>query len=118
MQAGDILPLYGARMVAPALVTGALYDAGEYPAAVQVDAGGQIVGELWELPDPAIFQPLDEYEEYQEGDPDSLFVRELVTPTRLDNGKKEPAWAYFYTNPVHGLSRIELGDYRKVIARR
>src|SRR5437870_9192053 len=98
MQAGDVLPFVGARYVAPASITGALYDIGEYPAATRsaIGEGSSIVGELWELSDPETIHLLDEYERYDPGDPKSLFRRETVMARRLDTATTQEAWAYLY----------------------
>ena len=79
----------------------ALYDLGQYPAAVHAD--GTIVGELCELPHPAVLTALDEAEGVH-GDP-PLYVREKVEV------EGQNAWIYVYDRPVGAAPRIASGDW-------
>jgi gamma-glutamylcyclotransferase (GGCT)/AIG2-like uncharacterized protein YtfP len=79
----------------------ALYDLGRYPGAVR--APGTIVGELCELPHPAVLTALDEVEGVHEDPP--LYRREQI---ELEG---QPAWIYLYDRPVGSAQRIVSGDW-------
>ncbi|MHC4956362.1 MAG: gamma-glutamylcyclotransferase family protein [Planctomycetota bacterium] len=81
----------------------ALYDLGKYPGAVHAD--GTIVGELCELPHPAVLAALDEAEGVH-GEP-PLYLREQV---EVDG---QAAWIYVYDRPVGDAPRIRSGDWLK-----
>jgi gamma-glutamylcyclotransferase (GGCT)/AIG2-like uncharacterized protein YtfP len=84
--------------VRPAVVRGALYDLGAYPASV--DGADLVRGELWEMRPQDVgraLEVLDEVEGYAQR-PDDLFVRRLVR-CDLDNGRSVAAWSYFYAQP-------------------
>lgn len=93
-------------------VPGVLYDFGAYPGAVpSEEPGRRIVGELYELPDPAaMLPPVDRYEGCS--DDDELpheFERELVD-VRMDDGSQVRAWIYWYRPRPQGRE-LESGDY-------
>src|SRR5438309_8776532 len=82
MEASDLLLKQGARLLGRAAIPGRLYDLGEYPAARPAEnAGETILGELYELKRPEKITQIDEYEDYQPGDPNSLFTREEIQAT-------------------------------------
>jgi len=88
-----------------------LFDIGIYPAAIPAP-GSRVHGEVHRMLVPDTVLPaLDEIEDYRHDKPDaSLYVR-LETPVRLDDGREERAWVYFYNAPLGGAPRIESGDY-------
>jgi gamma-glutamylcyclotransferase (GGCT)/AIG2-like uncharacterized protein YtfP len=93
-------------------ITAALYDLGIYPAAVPASDDSIVWGELYELHDPpSVLAALDEIEGYRPAEPDrSLYTRALTNVT-LEDGRVEPAWAYFYNAPLGRAQRILSGDY-------
>ena len=108
----------GARLMGTGRIRARLYDLGEYPGAVPSDSNPDdyIVGELYELRAPErAFQLLDQYEEYSPAEADnSLFIRKIA-PVRLDDGRRETAWVYFYNRPLRRARLIPTGDYREKV---
>ena len=116
MNAYELLAGTGARFVAEASIQGRLYDVGDYPAVVKVnEADASVAGELFVATD-ATMAAVDEYERYRPEDARSLFVREVTTASRKDNGEVVDAWAYFYNQSQRGrlspAKRIKSGNYR------
>lgn len=93
-------------------IQAALFDLGIYPAAVPTNDGSSVWGEVYELRDPpAVLAALDEIEGYRVSEPErSLYTRVLAEVT-LEDGRTQPAWAYFYNAPLGRAQRIASGDY-------
>jgi gamma-glutamylcyclotransferase (GGCT)/AIG2-like uncharacterized protein YtfP len=93
-------------------IRGALFDLGDYPAAVAAP-DGRIWGEVYELEDAkAVLTTLDAIEGYRQEEPDrSLYTRARADVTLAD-GSSRSAWVYFYNAPLGGAPRIPSGDYR------
>lgn len=103
------------RFVGRGRIKGRLYDLGEYPGAIPVDAPGEeIAGELYQLGDPERQLPkLDELEEFDPAKPEqSLFVRRLAD-VDLDNGQRVKAWVYFLPRRPGKARLIAGGDYAR-----
>ena len=93
-------------------INAALYDLGIYPAAVPVSDDSTVWGELYELHDPAsVLAALDEIEGYRAAEPDRGLYTRTLTNVTLQDGRVEPAWAYFYNAPLGRAQRIPSGDY-------
>jgi gamma-glutamylcyclotransferase (GGCT)/AIG2-like uncharacterized protein YtfP len=127
---GDLLAVYGELLSAPDLrqgpqleshcrlvgscwIPGVLLDLGKYPGLVFGE--GQVLGELWEIGDPTLFEELDEFEGYDpDREDDSQYVRrrmELIEPAGT-------AWVYAYSGSGEGHQRVESGDWRGHLADR
>ena len=127
---GDLLAAYGellSRLDAPqpsglkhglvlrgsCWIPGVLYDLGEYPALVP--GNGQVLGELYEVNDPGLFEELDWFESYDRGrQADPEYVRRqipLIEP-------EIEAWVYMYDRDPTGYPRVESGDWRGHVADR
>ncbi len=93
-------------------ICAALYDLGIYPAAIPTNDSSIVWGEVYEMHDTAaVLSTLDEIEGYRSTEPErSLYIRVLTNVT-LEDGRVEPAWAYFYNAPLGRAQRIESGDY-------
>jgi gamma-glutamylcyclotransferase (GGCT)/AIG2-like uncharacterized protein YtfP len=93
-------------------IRAALYDLGIYPAAIPVDDGSVVWGEIYEAGDlQAVLAVLDEIEGYRPSEPDrSLYTRVLADATLAD-GMVVKAWTYFYNAPLGQAERIDSGDY-------
>lgn len=78
-----------------------LYNLGRYPGAVR--GPGTILGDLCEIPSPALFVTLDEVEGVHTLPP--LYTRERVTVEGIS------AWIYVYDRPVDDAPRIRSGDW-------
>jgi len=93
-------------------IQAALFDLGIYPAAVPTNDGSTVWGEVYELHDPVtVLATLDEIEGYRVSEPErSLYTRVLAEVT-LEDGRVQPAWAYFYNAPLGRAQRIASGDY-------
>jgi gamma-glutamylcyclotransferase (GGCT)/AIG2-like uncharacterized protein YtfP len=93
-------------------MTAALYDLGIYPAAVPADDDSTVCGELYQLHDaPAVLAALDEIEGYRPAEPERSLYTRVISDVTLDDGRVEPAWAYFYNAPLGRAQRIMSGDY-------
>lgn len=110
---GRLLADYAER-IGPAVVRGAMYDLGAYPAAVPEGAGDaalaaarggsrEIRGELLRLRDPSLLRTLDLYEGFE-------FVREQRT-VELWDGSPVEAWVYVYHGPLDGAPRVASGSW-------
>jgi gamma-glutamylcyclotransferase (GGCT)/AIG2-like uncharacterized protein YtfP len=93
-------------------IRAALFDLGIYPAAVPANDDSTVRGEIYEISNaPAVLAALDEIEGFRASEPDrSLYLR-TRTDVVLDDGRVQPAWAYFYNAPLGRASRIASGDY-------
>ncbi len=115
MEASELLSRR-ARFLSRGAIRGQLYDLGPYPGAIRSNSPNEhVTGELYELRDTRVIEEIDEYEDYDPSNPDSLFTRELVT-VRLSGHERRAvkAWTYFY-NPkrsLKGAKKIVSGDYR------
>jgi gamma-glutamylcyclotransferase (GGCT)/AIG2-like uncharacterized protein YtfP len=100
------------RHVGRAKVSGRLYDFGEYSGAIPDSTQVKlVVGELLELPDEAVLNKLDRYEEYDPNDSHaSLFVRRRVQAT-LENGEIVNAWIYIYNRDPGDAPVIKSGEW-------
>jgi len=85
-------------------VAGKLYRVTWYPAAVP-DETGRIVGDVYELPDPAeeILASLDAYE--------SDAYERAIVPVPLADGRVVDGWIYWYVASTDRLVPIPSGDF-------
>jgi gamma-glutamylcyclotransferase (GGCT)/AIG2-like uncharacterized protein YtfP len=94
-------------------IEGALFDLGIYPAAVPA-TDGRIRGEVYRMLDvPGVLKALDDIEGYSPDEPDRGLYMRAEIPVRMEGGRVEFAWAYFYNAPLGNAPRIESGDYRE-----
>lgn len=93
--------------------SGILYAVSWYPGAIYVpDSQKRVFGEIYRLSAYANLLPeLDEYEDINEDEKLSLYVRRMV-PVTLKNGSVLNCWTYLYNQPIVGLKEIESGDFR------
>jgi gamma-glutamylcyclotransferase (GGCT)/AIG2-like uncharacterized protein YtfP len=109
----------GRQRVDPALtylgrgaIRAALFDLGIYPAAVPAQDQSLVWGEVYRTDDPStVLATLDEIEGYRPGEPDRSLYTRVQTEVTLEDGRVQPAWAYFYNAPLGRAQRIESGDY-------
>jgi len=88
-----------------------LFDLGIYPAAIPA-SDERVFGELYRMSDAdSVLAALDEIEGYRPSQPDASLYTRVETPVTFDDGRVEPAWAYFYNAPLGQAQRIESGDY-------
>jgi gamma-glutamylcyclotransferase (GGCT)/AIG2-like uncharacterized protein YtfP len=101
------------RYVGRGTIRAALFDLGIYPAAVPADGDSSMVwGEVYEATDPSsVLATLDEIEGYRASEPERSLYTRVQTDVKLDDGRVQPAWAYFYNAPLGQAQRIESGDY-------
>ncbi|MCG2614450.1 gamma-glutamylcyclotransferase [Terrimonas sp. NA20] len=96
-----------------ATVQGKIFDMGEYPAAVPVNDGSVIVGELYSIKNEREFAwaicQLDDYEGvHVEAHESPQYRREIVQVT--SGGSTIPAWIYWFNGDVHGRPLVASGD--------
>lgn len=102
------------NLLCNAKAKGILYDMGNYPVAVGTAENKFIVGELYEIKEPAAFDfiiaQLDDYEGLNgEADEISLYERKLIEVDA--NGSNEKAWVYWYCgNDIHNKPQVASGD--------
>ena len=106
--------------VAEGTVHGALYDMGNFPAALPAQ-DGKIIGELYRIKEPAemswALAQLDDYEGLNtEAGETPLYRRERVEVT-TENGT-ELAWIYWYNGEANAYSRIDTGDVLEYLQRK
>jgi gamma-glutamylcyclotransferase (GGCT)/AIG2-like uncharacterized protein YtfP len=100
------------KPVAPAQVSGRLYDLGSYPAVTIGSTDRMIRGELVEVDSDATWRALDEYEGCpQAGGGDGLFCR-VRTVATLESGESVDCWIYIYNRDVSTANVIESGCWR------
>ena len=93
-------------------IKAALFDLGIYPAAIPVDDNSAVWGEVYATLDaPAVLAALDEIEGYRPSEPERSLYTRVRTDVTLEDGKVQPAWAYFYNAPLGQAQRIMSGDY-------
>jgi gamma-glutamylcyclotransferase (GGCT)/AIG2-like uncharacterized protein YtfP len=95
------------HVLGPAAVAGRLHDLGAYPALTEGNVA--VVGELYEVVDPAVGDVLDPFEGYDPADPESSqYVRERVT---LISPPGVEAWVYRHREPLDDASLVRSGDW-------
>ena len=93
-------------------IRAALFDLGIYPAAIPVEDGSKVWGEVYQTSDvTAVLTVLDEIEGVRPNEPDRSLYTRVLTDVTLEDGRVETAWAYFYNAPLGRAQRIESGDY-------
>lgn len=105
--------------VGPARTRGRLFHLGEYPGMTVSEGDAEaVIGELYELRDPAATWPiLDSYEGCGVGDtPPFEFERRLIR-VRMDDGHSTQAWAYIYRGDTANKPEIVSGDYLQPVNR-
>ena len=105
------------RRIGPARIRGRLYDLGDYPGAIFDPASTTwIHGEIFEIPDNAVLQAIDRYEEFDDSNPrTSLFIRTRV-PARLRDGHDVESWAYLYNRDPGDAPLVTGGSYSRTAA--
>lgn len=99
-------------LVGRGAIRAALFDLGIYPAAVPADDDSRVLGELYEIEDSqSVLAALDEIEGYRPNEPERSLYTRVLTDVTLENGRVQPAWAYFYNAPLGRAQRIASGDY-------
>jgi gamma-glutamylcyclotransferase (GGCT)/AIG2-like uncharacterized protein YtfP len=94
-------------------VRGQLFDLGEYPGGVVgEDFETNIVGEIYELPEPReVFSILDRYEGFVPGELEASLFARVQAPAILPDGGQLSCWLYAYNDWVATGRLIESGDY-------
>jgi gamma-glutamylcyclotransferase (GGCT)/AIG2-like uncharacterized protein YtfP len=123
VKAGDLIAVYGLlragetgfaqfglahafKDAGPCVIAGELWDLGRYPGLV--DGEGRVLGELFEVIDPAVIGKLDAFEDYWPGDPArSRYDRRKVHLLEPDR----QAWVYVWRLALDHAARIETGDW-------
>jgi gamma-glutamylcyclotransferase (GGCT)/AIG2-like uncharacterized protein YtfP len=94
-------------------IEAALFDLGPYPAAVPAPHS-RVWGEVHQMLDvPAVLTALDGIEGFTPEEPENGLYTRAEIPVRLEDGRVEFAWAYFYNAPLGNATRIDSGDYRE-----
>lgn len=100
-------------LLADARIKGALFDMGDYPAAIPVETDNYIIGELYHIKNPDEFSwamaQLDDYEGlHTENNEPALYRRELSTVYVGDQPTQ--AWVYWFNGDVSGKPAVSSGD--------
>ncbi len=105
-------------LISEAKVKGRMYDLGSYPAAIPTNDDAFIIGELYDLKNPADFswaiEQLDDYEGLnpEEGEA-KLYRRELTEVFYKD--QQTTAWIYWYNEAIEDQPLIISGDILEFI---
>ena len=103
----------GLRLLGSCWIPGDLYEIGEYAALVP--GQGQVLGELYEVTDPSVFEELDWFQTYDRGrETEPEYVRRRVALIEPET----EAWVYVYDRDPSGHPRVESGDWRGHLAER
>jgi gamma-glutamylcyclotransferase (GGCT)/AIG2-like uncharacterized protein YtfP len=103
----------GLRLRGSCWIPGDLYDLGMYAALVPGD--GQVLGELYEVTEPDVFEELDWFQAYDRGrQPEPEYVRRRVSLIE----PQVRAWVYVYNRDPAEHDRVESGDWRGHLAKR
>jgi gamma-glutamylcyclotransferase (GGCT)/AIG2-like uncharacterized protein YtfP len=103
----------GLRLRGSCWIPGDLYDLGMYAALVPGD--GQVLGELYDVSHPDLFEELDWFQSYDRGrQPEPEYVRRRVSLIE----PQVRAWVYIYNGDPTGHVRVESGDWRGHLAGR
>lgn len=99
-----------ARHVGPARAAGRLYRVEDYPGFVPGE-GGQVLGDLFLLADPAA--SLAWLDDYEQCGPAFAPPQEYGRVAMRVDGPQGPveAWTYIFLHTTDGLERIEGGDF-------
>jgi gamma-glutamylcyclotransferase (GGCT)/AIG2-like uncharacterized protein YtfP len=94
-------------------VPGKIFDMGEYPAAIPVNDGSVIIGELYTIKNEREFAwaicQLDDYEGvHVEAHELPLYRREIIQVNI--EGSAVPAWIYWFNGDVTGKPFVASGD--------
>jgi gamma-glutamylcyclotransferase (GGCT)/AIG2-like uncharacterized protein YtfP len=96
------------RFVCESQVQGSLYDLGSYPGLKE--GTGLVLGEVYEVLHPDVWEILDPYEDYFPGqETSSLYLRQSIELM----GEPGYAWTYVYNQPVDEDRFIQDGDWRR-----
>lgn len=103
-----------ATSLGSAKARGALYDFGSYPGAIFDDRHpGEIVGEVFAMPDDArLLAALDAYEGIA-GEEEGGLYRRIEIALHLPDGKQVMAWSYELVETPPASRRIPSGDWLK-----
>ena len=96
------------RPLGSGMAWGRLYDLGEYPGMIFGGAEAEFVaGEVYEVPDAALWAELDAYEGFDPASPESsLFVRKMERVRLVETGAKLLCWVYEYRRAVREDQRV------------
>ena len=101
------------QLIGMGRVKGKLFDMGSYPAARPFDGETFVIGELYTARHPSEFDwaigQLDDYEGTSGESDEVTFYERKVAEVFID-GKKVPAWIYWYTGNTDGKPEIPSGD--------
>jgi gamma-glutamylcyclotransferase (GGCT)/AIG2-like uncharacterized protein YtfP len=94
----------GWKYVGQAKIGAALYDIGKYPGAVKDRSGREVIGDVFQVHDPAhVFKVLDAYEGKE-------FVRRKGKVS-MRRGDTLTTWIYYYEPNPAGKRLIKQKDY-------
>jgi gamma-glutamylcyclotransferase (GGCT)/AIG2-like uncharacterized protein YtfP len=94
----------GLEYVGQAKLGAALFDIGRYPGAVKDRSGKEVIGDVFQVHDPAnVFRVLDAYEGKE-------FMRKKGK-VQMRKGGELNAWVYWYTPDPAGKKPIRYKNY-------
>lgn len=105
------------RFVGNGFFQGNLYDLGEYPGAkLNRKTGGKVLGQVWELKDPAgIFPQLDYYEGIGPAYAEPTEYRRALVPVQLEGDLILNSWVYLYNWKATGRRKVLSGNYSEYL---
>ena len=103
--------LQQATLLGPAQMPGRLYLVGEHYPGLVPEGDGQVIGELYRLPEAMSLEELDEYEGCSAGDSEPHEFVRTMGEAALPGGERVQTWYYRYNLPVQDNQRIPSGDF-------
>ncbi|HMV50742.1 MAG TPA: aminotransferase class III-fold pyridoxal phosphate-dependent enzyme, partial [Blastocatellia bacterium] len=98
------------RKVGSGTVLGQLFDLGDYPGAVlDENSTSRVIGDVYELRDPAALATLDEYEGFDADAPEQSLFHRVRTEVKMAEGGTQPSWIYVYNRDVSNLTPRKAG---------
>ncbi len=107
----EVMPLL--NYIGPAQINGYLFNVGRYPGFVPDALGGQVYGEVYELPEEhnQLLALLDDYEGIGEHHREPYEYQRVTLPVQLERDTVN-CWVYVYNYNLKNCSLISSGDYR------
>ena len=100
------------RVLGEGSIRGVLFDLGPYPAVIGGE--GTVRGEVYAMVEPRrLLERVDAIEGFVAGDAARSEYRRHAAVATLDDGRRCPAWVYFYNRPLGEAVWVSTGDYRR-----
>lgn len=100
-----------AKLIGPARWPGKLFLVNHYPGAIESKHPNDwVLGEVFELTNPAVLDELDRYEECSSEFPEPHEYKRAIKTVFVDN-QAILCWIYIYNRPTQDLELIPSGQF-------